>query len=99
MQDEYHFLIESDLITTFKKGKKMHWQDHPYKIAVTAGEKKSFCSCGQTKNPPYCDGSHKGSLIQPHRVVFEEDQTVSICGCGLSKKMPYCDGSHKSCKT
>ncbi len=77
----------------------MRWQDHSYKIPVKAGEKKSFCSCGKTKNPPYCDGSHKGCGAEPYRVTFEEDKVVSICGCGLSKNMPYCDGSHKCLKT
>lgn len=69
-------------------------RNKPYKIEVKAGEKKSFCHCGQTKNPPYCDGSHKGTGVEPFRVTFEKDQKVSICGCGQSKNMPYCDGSH-----
>ncbi|NBY66419.1 MAG: CDGSH iron-sulfur domain-containing protein, partial [Verrucomicrobia bacterium] len=24
-----------------------------------------FCTCGQSKNPPFCDGSHKGSGKAP----------------------------------
>ncbi|MCH9633417.1 MAG: hypothetical protein S4CHLAM7_01420 [Chlamydiae bacterium] len=73
----------------------MNWQNHPYKIAVKKGDKKSFCSCGASQKPPFCDGSHKGSSQEPYRITFEEDRNISICGCGKSKKMPYCDGSHK----
>lgn len=75
----------------------MHFEDRPYKIDVKANEKKAFCTCAKTNNAPFCDGSHKGHDIEPHRVTFDKDQTVSICGCGLSKKMPFCDGSHR-CK-
>lgn len=27
--------------------------------------KKAWCSCGLTKNEPFCDGSHKGSGMSP----------------------------------
>ncbi len=73
----------------------MRWQDEPFKIEVKAGDKKSFCRCGKTKNPPYCDGSHKGTSVEPYRETFDKDRTVSICGCASSKIMPYCDGSHR----
>lgn len=73
----------------------MNWQNHPYRIEVKAGEKKAFCRCGKTKNPPYCDGSHKGTDVEPYRVTFDQDKKVAICGCGKSAKMPYCDGSHR----
>lgn len=75
----------------------MHWEDKPYRMEVKKGEKKAFCQCGQTKNPPFCDGAHKGTGVEPIRVTFEEDRKVSICMCGKSEKMPYCDGSH-SCR-
>ncbi len=58
----------------------MHWQDQPYRLIVKKGEKKSFCKCGKTKKPPFCDGSHCDTGIEPYRVTFEEDRKVSICG-------------------
>ncbi len=73
----------------------MFWQEKSFKIEVKAGDKKSFCSCGRTANPPFCDGSHKTSQDVPYRESFDKDQIISICGCGKSKKMPYCDGSHR----
>lgn len=74
------------------------WQDTPFRIEVKANDKISFCQCGKTQNPPYCDGSHAGSGIKPFRETFEEDKVIFICGCGNSKGKPYCDGSHKKLK-
>ena len=73
----------------------MSWQSFPYKIDAKAGQTLYFCSCGLTKNPPYCDGSHKGSGKSPHAVKVEKDGPVWACGCGKSKNLPLCDGSHK----
>ena len=29
------------------------------KVKLKAGEKCSFCTCGKSKNLPYCDDSHR----------------------------------------
>lgn len=54
----------------------------------------SWCQCGKTKTPPYCDGSHVGSEITP--LAFESDgvTSIAVCTCGLTGNPPYCDGSH-----
>ncbi len=70
-------------------------QNKPYKISESAGT-KYYCACGKSRNLPYCDGSHKGSAMQPYEVTIEADKTVSICGCGRSARMPFCDGAHKA---
>ena len=31
----------------------------PYPITVEAGKEYWWCACGQSKNQPFCDGSHK----------------------------------------
>ena len=33
-------------------------QKAPYSVEVKAGESYWWCSCGQSKNQPFCDGSH-----------------------------------------
>jgi len=71
------------------------WQHSPFPVAVQAGETKAFCRCGQSKNPPFCDGSHAGSGIAPHVETFAESKTVWICGCRQTGNDVYCDGSHK----
>jgi len=70
------------------------WQNEPFNLKVTAGERKAFCMCGLSKNGPFCDGSHKGTDITPEIVTFERDKNLYICGCQQSNKRPYCDGSH-----
>lgn len=70
------------------------WQNTPFAIEVKAGDKLAFCMCGQSKNGPYCDGSHKDTGITPQVVKFDEDKKVFACGCQQSGKRPYCDGAH-----
>jgi len=55
-----------------------------------------WCACGQSKNQPYCDGSHKGSGISPVKVNLDEDKKVAWCGCKHSGNKPFCDGSHRN---
>ncbi len=56
----------------------------------------SWCSCGLSKNQPFCDGSHKGTGMAPTRVEITEKKTVAWCGCKHSKNGAFCDGSHKA---
>lgn len=70
-------------------------QKSPYVLNLKAG-KYAWCSCGQSANQPYCDGSHKGSAFVPKVVEITEDKTVAWCGCKHSANAPFCDGAHKS---
>jgi CDGSH-type Zn-finger protein len=55
-----------------------------------------WCACGQSKNQPFCDGSHKGTGFAPLKVEIAETKKVAWCGCRHSKNGAFCDGSHKS---
>lgn len=68
----------------------------PLRVEMEQGSTLSICSCGKSKNGPFCDGSHKGSEHKPIRIVADEKKTVSICCCKQSKNMPFCDGTHKT---
>ncbi|MBM3422894.1 MAG: CDGSH iron-sulfur domain-containing protein [Chlorobi bacterium] len=57
---------------------------------------KYYCACGKSQNKPWCDGSHKGTGMQPYKVEIDVEKNVVICNCGLSAKLPFCDGAHKS---
>jgi nitrite reductase/ring-hydroxylating ferredoxin subunit len=72
------------------------WRDFPFKIEVSAGDRKAFCMCGQSRTGPFCDGSHKATEVKPRVLAFDEDQTLFICGCQQSAKRPFCDGTHKT---
>jgi glycyl-tRNA synthetase alpha chain len=55
-----------------------------------------WCSCGQSKNQPFCDGSHKGSDFSPMAWTADADKRAFFCSCKHTKNSPLCDGSHKA---
>ena len=69
-------------------------QNEPYAVEVEAGESYYWCSCGQSKNQPYCDGSHKSTDFQPVAFTAEKTEMVYLCGCKKTGNQPFCDGSH-----
>ncbi len=52
-------------------------------------QEKKLCTCGKSKNPPYCDHSHE-ETCKTAAVTMEK----KLCTCGKSKNPPYCDHSH-----
>jgi CDGSH-type Zn-finger protein len=71
------------------------FQKFPFVQDVKPGA-YSWCSCGRSKNQPFCDGSHQGTGFTPLKVEFTEAKKVAWCGCRHSKNGAFCDGSHKS---
>jgi CDGSH-type Zn-finger protein len=69
-------------------------QKAPYPVEVEAGKSYFWCSCGQSANQPFCDGSHKGSDFVPVKFEAAESKTVFFCGCKHSSAPVTCDGSH-----
>lgn len=69
-------------------------QKAPYPVEVEAGKSYFWCSCGQSANQPFCDGSHKGSEFVPVKFEATEDKKVFFCGCKQSDAPVTCDGSH-----
>ena len=69
--------------------------DAPIAVEVEAGKAYFWCSCGQSANQPFCDGSHKGSDFTPVKWQAEEDGRKFFCTCKETDNNPFCDGSHK----
>ncbi len=53
-----------------------------------------WCTCGQSKNQPFCDGAHEGTEFEPMAFEISERQQVALCQCRRAGKPPFCDGSH-----
>ncbi len=55
-----------------------------------------WCSCGRSKNQPYCDGAHDGTEFTPLEFTIAEKKQVALCQCKRTGNAPYCDGAHES---
>ncbi|WP_299674138.1 CDGSH iron-sulfur domain-containing protein [uncultured Roseobacter sp.] len=71
-------------------------QKAPYPVEVTAGKTYFWCTCGQSSNQPFCDGSHKDTAFNPMQYEATADKTLFFCGCKATSKPPLCDGSHNA---
>jgi len=54
-----------------------------------------YCTCGESTDQPFCDGSHQGTAFSPKKFKIDEPTQAYLCLCKHSKSAPYCDGSHK----
>lgn len=71
-------------------------QKAPFPVEVIDGKTYFWCACGQSKNQPFCDGSHKGGSFNPVKFTADKTGKVWLCGCKLTKNQPFCDGTHKT---
>ena len=71
-------------------------QKAPYAVELEAGKSYYWCRCGNSKNQPFCDGSHKGGPFLPVNFTALETGTAYLCGCKHTGNQPYCDGTHKT---
>ena len=71
-------------------------QNQPYATNVEEGKTYYWCSCGRSKDQPFCDGSHQGTDFQPTEFTAQKTETVYLCGCKKTGNPPFCDGAHNS---
>ena len=66
----------------------------PVIVKLKKGRFYAWCRCGRTCTPPFCDGSHRGTGIEP--LVFRADASgpALLCNCKATADAPYCDGAH-----
>lgn len=53
-----------------------------------------YCTCGESQNQPFCDGSHQGTEFAPMAFEITEKKQVALCACKRTGNTPFCDGSH-----
>ena len=68
----------------------------PAGVQLESGKSYYWCACGRSKNQPFCDGSHKGTGIEPRRFKADRDGEAFLCMCKQTGNPPYCDGTHAS---
>ncbi|MBI1864450.1 MAG: CDGSH iron-sulfur domain-containing protein [Nitrospirae bacterium] len=54
-----------------------------------------WCTCGRSKNQPFCDGAHEGSGFLPREFSLGEKKEVALCNCKHTGNAPFCDGAHE----
>lgn len=59
------------------------------------GEEYWWCTCGRSKNQPFCDGSHEGTGFEPKSFKVDKTRRYGLCQCKHTDNGPFCDGSHK----
>ncbi|NOD31378.1 MULTISPECIES: CDGSH iron-sulfur domain-containing protein [Ruegeria] len=69
-------------------------QKSPLPVEVVEGKTYFWCACGKSSRQPFCDGSHKGTGLEPVKYTAESSKKVFFCGCKHSSKPPLCDGTH-----
>jgi CDGSH iron-sulfur domain-containing protein 3 len=66
----------------------------PIPVDVEAGKDYFWCACGDSKNQPFCDGSHKGTEFVPLKWTATETEKTFFCACKHTANAPFCDGTH-----
>ena len=68
----------------------------PLVVEVEAGRRYSGCACGRSASQPFCDGSHRGTGLEPLAFIAQRSEWLWFCGCKRSAQAPLCDGTHKA---
>ena len=66
----------------------------PITTHLEEGKEYYWCTCGRSKKQPFCDGSHRGTGLEPLRFTAEETAEAKLCRCKGTRNRPFCDGSH-----
>ncbi len=71
-------------------------QKSPFGTEVEEGKSYWWCARGLSKEQPFCDGSHKGTGLEPSKYAAEKSGIVCSYGCKNTKDTSLCDGTHSN---
>ncbi len=69
----------------------------PVKVKLEVGITYSWCSCGLSLTPPFCDNAHRqypGKATKSLKFKVEKTDDYFLCNCKHSSNKPFCDGTH-----
>ena len=66
----------------------------PIQVDLKKDQQYYWCACGRSQSQPFCDGSHRGTGIEPLAFTAEQSGESFLCMCKHTKSPPFCDGSH-----
>jgi glutamate synthase domain-containing protein 2/CDGSH-type Zn-finger protein len=66
----------------------------PQAVELEAGKSYAWCRCGRSGTQPFCDGSHRGTVLTPLSFTAEKSGQMALCRCKASGNAPFCDGTH-----
>eukprot|EP01013_Petalomonas_cantuscygni_P024857 TRINITY_DN46584_c0_g1_i1.p1 TRINITY_DN46584_c0_g1~~TRINITY_DN46584_c0_g1_i1.p1 ORF type:complete len:267 (-),score=30.20 TRINITY_DN46584_c0_g1_i1:240-1040(-) len=73
----------------------------PHKVTHDPAIQRWWCSCGFSRDQPWCDGSHEvanavfQTSFQPLPWQPEKEGVSGMCLCRRTRAPPRCDGEHK----
>lgn len=70
----------------------------PAKVDLEPGE-HHWCACGRSSTQPFCDGSHRGTGMEPLAFTVDKAEAAYLCLCKQTRNPPYCDGTHSKLDT
>lgn len=75
----------------------------PIRIKCKEGRMYMWCSCGHSRNQPFCDGTHKIAqfhiTLKPIPWSCKKTGYYWFCNCKKSGKKVFCDGTHVDLKS
>ena len=74
-------------------------QKSPFGTQEEEGKSYWWCACGLSEEQPFCDGSHKGTGLEPSKYNTEKAGSVYFRGCkkprtlhSATARIPSCEG-------
>ena len=64
---------------------------HVYVVKVEKDKNYSWCSCGMSKNQPFCDSTDESCETKAVEYSSDINKDVYFCGCKETASSPICD--------